>query len=202
MKTENIGSDASRRILWLTMLAALVLVAATCSKDSSSPLSPAATELRITPADGATAVRLDAPVVLEFGLAADRPTVESGLYLMSEADMTTGPCPDTTMGPHGTMLAMMGDTTMLHHMEQFHATHGHFTWNTAGTVCTFQPDSLMRPQMRYLVIMSGTMGRMMQSMGGRMSGGSMNGWGDWMVHFQTMAPTNTRDTTDGPTASQ
>ena len=173
---------------YMTSVFALLLSAiafAGCSNHSSQPMAPAAPLLRVSPADGASSVRLDAAVSLDFGTAVDRPNVERGLHLLAESDML-GVCPDSAMGSHGTMDTIMGDSGMLRHMDQVHATHGHFSWNAGGTVCTFAPDSLMRPQTRYMIHMSGAMLQMMQGMGGMMGGGGMNGAGDMMLHFQTM----------------
>jgi hypothetical protein len=137
------------------------------------------------PADGATAVRLDAGVTLDFGTAVNRGAVEGSVHLLAEPDMFSG-CPDPSMGSHGTMESMMDDTNMLRHMDQVHATAGRFSWNAAGTVCTFQPDSPMLPQTRYMVHMSGGMMEMMRQMGVGMMSGQMNPAGDMMMHFQTI----------------
>jgi hypothetical protein len=134
-------------------------------------------------------VRLDAQVVLDFGTAVDRGAVENGLHLIAESDMYDS-CPDSSMGPHGMMDAVMDDADMMRHMGSSHATRGRFRWNSAGTVCTFVPDSLMQTQMRYMVHMSGDMMQMMERMGGTMKGGRMNRSGDMMVHFETMAADN------------
>jgi hypothetical protein len=95
-------------------------------------------------------------------------------------------CPDAVMGSHGTMESVMDDENMLRHMDELHATGGRYSWNPAGTVCTFQPDSLMGPQTRYMVHMSGAMLEMMRQTGVAMMGGRMNTSGDMMLHFQTM----------------
>jgi len=166
-------------------LSLFVIAIVGCSNRSSQPMAPAAPLLRASPADGASSVRLDAAVILDFGTAVDRATVESGLHLMAESDML-GECPDSAMGTHGTMDAIMNDPRMLRHMDQVHATRGAFSWNGTGTVCTFTPDSLMRSQTRYMIHMSGAMLEMMRGMGGMMGGGAMNGAGDMMTHFQTM----------------
>ena len=187
MNTDNHQRNASPHTLGLLMLLALFTPVVGCSSHSTSPMAAAAPVVRLTPANGATAVRLDAPTVVDFGLAVDRATVQSGLHLLSEADMTTGLCPDPSMGSHGTMESMMSDPAMLEHLDHFHSTPGTFSWNAAGTVCTFHPDSLMKPQMRYMVHMTGDMMQMVQRMGGTMMGGPMNSAGDVMVHFETMA---------------
>ena len=171
------------------MMSVLLLAVLTigCSGRSSAPMQPATgtSILRVTPQDGATAVRLDAGVTLDFGTIVDRDAVERGVRLIGEPDMFTN-CPDPTMGAHAAMEAVMDDPSMLRHMDASHSTRGRFSWNDAGTVCTFRPDSLMRPQTRYMVHMNGEMLEMMRQMGGTMMGGRMNTGGDMMVHFQTM----------------
>jgi len=162
----------------------VVAVATGCSRQASSPMQPAVRVVSSVPADGATAVRLDAGVTLDFGTAVNRGTVEGSVHLLAEPDMFSV-CPDPSMGSHGTMESVMNDTNMLSHMDQVHATAGRFSWNAAGTVCTFQPDSLMLPQARYMVHMSGGMFEMMRQMGVGMMGGRMNTTGDMMLHFQT-----------------
>jgi len=171
------------RMITVLLLAAL---AGGCSRHASDAMQPATALLRVTPGDGATSVRLDAAVTLDFGTVVDRSIVEQGVHLIGEPDMFTN-CPDLSMGNHGTMNTVMGDPRMLQHMDTFHSAKGSFTWNDAGTTCTFGPDSLMRPQTRYMVHMSGGMVEMMQQMGGSMMGGQMNKGGDMMVHFQTMS---------------
>ena len=171
----------------LAVLPLLILLSAGCSKRTATmPTQPAAAAvLKVTPADGATAVRLDAGITFDFGVAVDRPAVETGFRLISEADMS-GSCPDASMGSHGSMNAVMADPVMLAHMDAVHATRGRFSWNDAGTACTFVPDSLMRPQMRYMMHMSRPMLDMMAGMGGTMGPGQMTGSGDMVAHFQTI----------------
>ncbi len=164
----------------------LVLAVATigCSSRSASPTRPVAMALTSVPADGATGVRLDAAVTLDFAAVVDQDAVVGGLHLIAEPEMFSG-CPDSSMGNHGTMESVMDDANMLRHMDDFHAAGGRFSWNDAGTVCTFQPDSLMRPQTRYMVHMTGAMMEMMRRTGVAMMGGRMNSAGDMMLHFQT-----------------
>ena len=167
-----------------------------CSRQSSAPMAPPpAASLAVIPADGAAGVRLDAGVQLAFGTPVDRAVVERGFHLISEYDMTSAPCPDSAMGPHGTMSMVMSDSTMVRHMDDFHATGGSFTWNQAGTESAFQPDSMMRPQTRYMVHLGREMVQMMESRMGSMGGMAGHGSGmmaaDMMVHFTTM------DTTGG-----
>ena len=170
------------RLVLITLLIGMV---SGCSKRTTSPMQPASSAvLKSTPADGATAVRLDAGVSLDFGVVVDRSVVENGIHLVSEADMS-GPCPDSSMPAHGSMDAIMSDPDMLGHMDAFHATSGTFSWNEAGTVCAFMPDSLMRPQTRYMMHMDRSMLDMMSRMGGMMAGGQMTGSGDMVSHFQT-----------------
>ena len=178
------SSEGGRMLARVILLSLLAVLAVGCSARTTTPTQPMSRALQIVPADDATGVRLDAAVRLDFGVAVDRSAVEGGVHLISESDMSAG-CPDSSMAAHGTMDAVMNDPSMLAHMNAFHATRGRFSWNAPGTVCTFQPDSLMRPQTRYMVHMSGAMLEMMSRMGGSMAGGQMNGSGDMMEHFRT-----------------
>ena len=157
-----------------------------CSRDASSPMQPVNNVVRSVPADGATGVRLDAGVTLDFGAVVDRDAVERGVHLLAERDMFSL-CPDPAMPSHGTMESVMNDPTMLQHMDAVHATPGQFSWNAAGTSCTFEPDSLMGVQTRYMVHMSGAMLEMMRQAGVGMMEGRMNTPGDMMLHFQTVS---------------
>ena len=169
----------------LALIFLLLGLVAGCSRQAASPVQPApASVLQVAPTDGSAAVRLDAGVILDFGVAVDRNAVESGFHLVSESDMTAS-CPDSTMAAHGSMDAVMADPGMLAHMDAFHSTPGGFSWNDAGTICTFMPDSLMRPQTRYMMHMGRPMLDMMNGMGGKMPAGQMTGSGDMVSHFQT-----------------
>jgi hypothetical protein len=169
------------------LVLSVVLVAgiAGCSKRTTIVTQPRpAAVLQVAPVDGATSVRLDAGVELNFGVAVDQAVVENGFHLISESDMAKN-CPDSTMGNHGSMDSIMNNPGMLAHMEDFHATRGRFSWNTAGTICTFAPDILMEPQMRYMMQMNRTMLDMMSGMGGKMPAGQMTTSGDMVAHFIT-----------------
>ncbi len=169
----------------LVLITLLVGTVAGCSKRTTSPVQPASSAvLKSTPGDGATAVRLDAGISLDFGVAVDRGVVERGFHLISEADMS-GPCPDSSMAVHVSMDSVMSNPAMLAHMDAIHATAGAITWNDAGTVCTFMPDTLMRAQTRYMMHMDRSMLEMMGGKGGVMAGGQMTSLGDMVSHFQT-----------------
>lgn len=174
----------------LALLSLLLVLVAGCSQRTASgptqpagPASPAV--LSVTPADGATSVRLDGGVTLDFGAAVDRSSVESGFHLVSEFDMT-GSCPDPSMGSHGSMDEVMADPNMMAHMSEAHETPGSFSWNAAGTACTFMPESQMRSQTRYMMHMSGAMLERMRETGVGMMDGRMTAAGEMMLHFQTV----------------
>ena len=162
----------------------LAVLATGCSRKPSSPVQPVTKVIVAAPVDGATNVRLDAAVTLDFATAVDRDAVENGVHLIAEPDMFSG-CPDTTMGSHGTMESVMDDANMLRHMEAVHAMAGSYSWNAAGTACTFQPDTLMRAQTRYMVHLSSAMLERMSRNGVNMMGGRMNTAGDMLLHFMT-----------------
>lgn len=181
---SRFGGSMSARLVFLSLL---VVATAGCSQGMTRSMAPAAPRvLQVAPADGATEVRLDAGVTLDFGVAVDRAVVENGFRLLSEVDMT-GSCPDSSMAAHGSMDAVMNEPVTLAHMDATHATPGTISWNGAGTECTFMPDSLMRPQTRYMLHMGSAMMEMMNRMGAAMGGGAMNGSGDMMLHFRTMS---------------
>lgn len=170
----------------LTLVPLLVLVLAGCSKNTlvePTPI-PDAPVLRTAPDHGATAVRLDAVVTLDFGVAVEPDVAEGAFRLLSEVDMT-GSCPVPDMSAHGSMDAIMADSTKLSHMDAYHATPGRFEWNEARTMCTFRPDSLMRPQTRYMLHLGRPMLEMLEGRGGSMGGGPMMASGDMTSHFTT-----------------
>lgn len=174
----------SARLVFLSLLA---LATAGCSQRMTNPMAPAPPSvLQVVPADGAIDVRLDAGVMLDFGVAVDRAAVERGFRLLSEVDMT-GSCPDSSMAAHGSMDAVMNEPVTLAHMDEVHATPGTFSWNAAGTACTFAPDSLMQPQTKYMMHMGSAMLEMMDRMGGSMGHGAMHDSGGMMLHFRTMS---------------
>ncbi|MBK8164685.1 MAG: Ig-like domain-containing protein [bacterium] len=170
-----------------------------CSSDHmDTPATPSTSQLEISPSDGAVDVRLDAPITVRFASGIDRAVVEQELHLISELDMMSGICPDSSMATHGSMMEVMADSMMMRHLDDFHATGIDFQWNAAGTECTVQPDSMLEPGTRYMVHMGSGMTRMMESrMGGMGDMGGMGGHGtgsmgdDMMFHFATM------DTSDG-----
>ena len=168
----------------IALLSVVLIWSAGCSS-GDHPTQPASSVVQFVPADGATAVRLDSGVTLTFGAPVERGAVERGFHLISETDMS-GPCPNSSMGSHGSMDSIMNVPGMLAHMDSVHATRGSFAWNDAGTICTFKPDSLMQPQTRYMMHMGGGMMGTMSRMGGMMPAGQMTGSGDMVTHFQTM----------------
>jgi hypothetical protein len=169
----------------LALLFLVLGLTAGCSSDASRPTQPVSPAVQFSPADGATAVRLDSGVSLTFASAVNRGVVEGGFHLISEADMN-GFCPNSAMAGHGSMDSIMTDPNMLAHMDSVHATHGSFSWNDAGTICTFKPDSLMQPQTRYMMHAGSGMVGMMSRMGGMMPAGQVTRSGDMVAHFQTM----------------
>jgi hypothetical protein len=174
---------ASHRAFMSFVVVVPLLFALGCSR---SPTAPRAFAVRITPPNGASGVSLDASVTMSFSTPVDRRVVEGGMHVIATSDMYA-PCPDPSMGSHGTMDQVMMNTDLLRHMDEFHSTHGTYAWNSTGTVCTFTPDSLMRGDMTYMVHLNGSMYSMMQQMGGSMMGGQTNGYGDEMLHFRTMS---------------
>jgi len=182
-----------RAIPVVALLAAVLLTG--CSNDSQSPTAATPQNLTVSPADGATGVRLDAEVTLTFASPVGRDVVERDFHLISERAMADSTCPESTAMDHGAMADWMADTTMMGHMDVYHSMPGRFSWNGTGTACTFQPDSMMTPVTRYMIHMGREMMDMVEHRTG--GGGMMPGHGtgmmtgDMMLHFATM------DTADG-----
>ncbi|MDP2886401.1 MAG: hypothetical protein Q8P51_15410 [Ignavibacteria bacterium] len=182
-------------------VSALVLTG--CSKESASPSAPSfdLAQFELSPNDGATAVRLDAAIVLWFAKPVDRGLVERGFHLISEKAMADSLCPVSRTMNHGSMSGSMPDTSKMRHLEQFHATRGRFSWNSDSTLCTFKPDSMMVPKTQYMMHLDGDVMHMMQSRLGSMNmtpghgAGSMSG--EMMFHFSTLDITQQGSGHDG-----
>ena len=185
---------------------ALVIIAMItgCTKDNQGSMITGSTapQITVTPSDGATYVRLDAPVTLTFAKAVDRSITERNLHLFSQKDMDDSTCPMSMMLiTHGMMNPAMIDSTMMNHLIAQHGTHGRFQWNGGNTTCSFLPDSRMMPNMSYMVHMGREMTQMMEERMGSMGmmgdhgAGMMSG--DMMYHFRTMDTTSTGSGHDG-----
>ena len=178
------------------MVTLLALASLTgCSKSPVSPAPQPTGRLSISPTDGQTAVRLDAAVILTLSAPVDRDVVERNFHLVSESALANSLCPDPSMPPHGSMSSIMGDPVLMRHIDQYHSTHGTFSWNGPGTECAFRPDFMMTPLTPYMIHMGGEMMSMMSQrlgdlgkMGGHGAGQMSN---DMMFHFTTL------DTTGG-----
>lgn len=160
-----------------------------CSNDSPWPVSPASGKLiAVSPADGTTNVRVDAGLLLTFSGPVDRVTVQRGLHLISAAALSDSACPDSATLSHPDMEHCMLDPAMMRHLDEYHGTSGSFSWNAAGTVCTFQPATWMSSATNYMVHMggdvAGMMGEGMGGMGGDHDSGKVNA--DVTLHFTTM----------------
>ena len=164
-----------------------VVLIAGCSK---SPTAAVPGSFVVSPVSGATGVRLDAAITLTFPAPVDRNVVERDLHLISQSAMNVSTCPDSTSMSHGTMADWMADSSKMNHMDRYHATVGHFSWNDSGTACTFKPDSMMTPATPYMIHLGR---RMMEMVTQRMDSGitmSDHGSGmmsgDMMLHFTTL----------------
>lgn len=160
-----------------------------CSNHSPSMMSPASpTLVSVSPADGATGVRLDEALTLTFSAPVDRDVVQREFHLISEPAIADSACPDSATMSHPDMEHCMADSAMMRHLDERHATSGSFSWNAAGTACTFRPDAWMTPTTRSMIhIGRGVTDMMGGSMDGTMGGhGSGTMSGDMMLHFTTM----------------
>jgi hypothetical protein len=179
----------------ISLILALALVVGACSKKSSAPTDSgtSATQLLLSPTDGQTNVRLDAPVVLTFTKSVDRATVERGFHLISEKAMADSLCPVSPSMGHGNMMNSMTDSSKMHHLDQYHAMRGQYLWNTDSTLCTFKPDSMMTPQTQYMMHVDREMTQMMEDRMGGM--GMMTGHGTEMMSTEMMFHFSTQDAT-------
>lgn len=203
MKSEIIA-------LYLVMFVAAVFFAG-CSKDKPGVTAPESTEaFSVSPADQAQSVPLDQKIVLTFQQPVDPKIVESSFHLISQKDMADSTCPAGQNMMHGDMNMAMMDTMKMNHLDQVHSVTGKFTWNSANTQCTFTPDSIMTPNMQYMVHlgknMMDMMNKMMGDMGSMSGSGMMGGMfgnstgqlpGHMLMHFTTTEVTNTTGTGSG-----
>ena len=185
-----------RAIPVAALLAGVLLTG--CSKDSPSPTTATPENLTVSPADGATGVRLDAAVTITAASPVDRDVVERDLHLISEHALTDSTCPGFTTMHHGSMSDWMADSTLMHHLDQYHSMHGRFSWNASGTACAFQPDSMMTPVSRHMIHLGHEMMDMVEHRTG--GGGMMPGHGTGMMSGDVMLHFATMDTADGHAA--
>lgn len=160
-----------------------------CSHESMSPLSMVRpTLIGVSPTDGATGVRLDEALTLTFSAPVDREVVQREFHLISEPAIADSACPDSATMSHPDMTHCMADSAMMRHLDERHSTSGNFSWNVAGTACTFRPDAWMTPMTRNMIhIGRGVTDMMGGSMDGMMGGhGSGAMTGDMTLHFTTM----------------
>ena len=176
------------KIFSISVITVVTLIG--CSKESSSPLvNTESTNLRVTPRDGDSGIRLDAGITLTFPKPVDRAVVERNVHLISEVSMADSLCPLSTSMAHGVMDMAMMDSWKMNHLVDRHRSSGRFQWNGDNTQCTFRPDSLLTPGTRYMVHIGREIVRMMQNHlgGGGMMGGHSIGMmnNDIMYHFRT-----------------
>lgn len=168
-----------------TALLASALVAG-CSEDSSSPLSPGlATLVRVSPNDGAAGVRPDAAVTLTFSTPVSRDLVQRELHLISEWAISDSMCPDSATMHHPNMDHCMADLEIMHHLDRYHSTPGGFSWNEAGTECSFHPSPQMAPETQHMIHMGPEVTRMAGDTMHGMMGRHGTGGGEMMLRFTT-----------------
>lgn len=194
----------------LAVFSTVVLIAG-CSKDKMEATAPEqAAALSISPSDQAQNVPLDEKIILTFARPVDPKTVEASFQLISRKDMADSTCPQGQNMMHGDMNMAMMDSMKMTHLDQVHSVTGRFSWNSANTQCTFTPDSMMTPNMPYMVHLGKNMMDMMNSMMsgmGNMNGSGMMGGmsgntsgqlqGHMFMHFTTTEVTNTTGTGSG-----
>jgi hypothetical protein len=157
---------------------------------SSNPhdvLSNTSTNFTITPTDNQAGVSLDQKIEIQFAEPVDPDLVENNIHLISEFAITDSICRFDSRIIHSNMGISMMDSMKLSHLDQYHSTNGRFTWSDGNKLCTFTPDSLLKPNTNYMIhvgrgmMQSGNMGGM-GDMGGH--GGSVP-QGHMMLHFRT-----------------
>lgn len=175
------------RILGVCLSAALatILVVGCGSNDkmmnSNSNTQPSI--VRVSPANGATAVSKSASIGIKFNMAMDTATVMNSFHLSGGASMqmwmdsmnAMGGMSGTTMMNRDQMMQMMDSLQM----------KGHFQWNTARDSCRFIPDSMMAGNTQHMTLMYGQMksqSGMMMNMGGN---GMMSSDSGFTYHFTT-----------------
>ena len=191
------------KIIFVSVAIILVGVINGCTKDDQGSMmnSSTAPQVTVTPGDGATSIRLDAPITLTFAKPVDQTISERNVHLFSGKDMSDSVCPMGMMTGQDMMGSSMMDSSMMIHLISQHGTHGRFQWNTNGTRCSFFPDSMMIPNMTYMIHIGREMVQMMETRIGQM--GMMGGHGsgmmstDMIYHFRTMDTTNTGSGHDG-----
>jgi Bacterial Ig-like domain len=175
-----------QRPILIAALVASMLIG--CSGDSKPPTFPSSPALiNVTPANGETDVPLDAGVTLTFSDAVDRELLQRDMHLICGAATEYSECGYGDGQPHPDMHRAMTDPTVMHHFDDHHSTAGGYSWNAAGTVCTFHPNTRMTPHTQYMIHIG--------SVATGMHGGSMHGmmgdhgWGttgrDMKLHFTT-----------------
>lgn len=156
-----------------------------CSDDSSSPLFPAATLVRVSPNEGATGVGLDVAVTLTFSAPVSREMVQRELHLISEWAISDSMCPDSATMHHPDMDHCMADLEIMHHLDRYHSTAGDYSWNQAGTECSFHPSAGMIPGTQYMIHMGPDVTHMADDTMHGMMGGH-GGYGrEMMLRFTT-----------------
>jgi hypothetical protein len=146
--------------------------------------------MRVIPRDGETAVRLDQSIEIQFFKPVDRSIVENGFYLISSKDMADSVCPVNSGMNHSEMNTAMMNSMNMNHLVMQHQTGGTFIW-MSDTKCFFRPDSLLMPNMEYMMQVSSSMMNMMQEQMGEMNMNNMGTMqhGMMMMHFFTMDTT-------------
>ena len=168
------------------VLTAMLVVG--CSTQSPSPLQPSQVRLAaVSPVNGATDVRLDAALTLTFSAPVNREVVQRQVHLVSEAALADSACPDSATMSHLGMEHYMSDSAMMNHIDKVHAAAGTFSWNAAGTECTFKPTDWMTPKTRHMIHGGSELTDMlgsMDSMIGEHGSGVMSR--EVALHFTTM----------------
>lgn len=180
----------SVKFFLLSSILPVILLLTGCTRMSSNPqdaVSDASSNFTITPTDNQAGILLDQKVQIKFVEPVDPELVENNFHLISEFEFTDSNCRFESRMDHSNMGMTMKDTLKMHHMDKYHATGGRFVWSDGNKLCTFTPDSLLKPNTNYMIhvgrgmMHSGNMGNM-GGMGGH--GGSVP-QGHMMMHFKT-----------------
>ncbi len=186
------------RIAFVALLSLTLILSFTgCTGDNpDAPMQGDA--YTVYPVDGARDVNVSMYPSIIFSKPVDRATVERNFHLISERDMADSTCPMGMGMGHGMMDSSMMSSGKMSHIMAQHRTAGRFRWNTDGTMCTFMPDSAMRPSTRYMMHFGEEMMQMMRDRMGDMGsmmmmGGNGSGEmaGHMFMHFRTADSTRT-----------
>lgn len=137
--------------------------------------------LRVTPADGASAIEVASPITVRFTGPVDTASVRSNLHLMGGSQMHDWQDSLEHYGGFG-MMGMHQNQRMMQWVDSIHVP-GEFHWNEQLDSCEFIPDDGLVHDTEYLCLLYE--GGMHDNHGGMMGGASHGDNGYHMYEFMT-----------------